>query len=290
MKIPSNRPSSPSSKGPVRLRRAELCYKIPDEERELAASWEYARQLYRTSKKAARLFDRLRKTNKRRNRFKLAHVLQPTFFFPNRYALTFLASPEWPEIPFARLTKRQKLQAFPEAPVYQEPLKVPKFGSFMHPVELLTPKGAWASNWSAKVLDFEFSNKAIPFRSKRRLFLVDTSYDGDRVLQEMGKILEKELPNRRPRGRNPFEAALKDLALLRAEEAGWQIDQFDELWKKVGIPHPLSGKSDKRGFRTACGVAFEVRRKRIDTAKDRLKTVFLFPNLHSFRGLKKSVS
>ncbi len=267
------------SNTPRTLSTAELCHGFLDSELEFAAAWEYSRQLYRSCKKAARIFDRLRKTNRMRNRFLLSPVLAATPFFPNRYALTFLVSQKWPAMPFGKLSKKQKRQAFPEAPIYLESLNIPKLGSYMHPVENLTPGGTWASNWSTKVLDAEFSPGPPLFRSQRRLILVDTSFDADRIQEYLEKILAQEVPRRRLKGRNPYEAALKDLALLRAKEAGWDPDHFDQLWKKAGIPPPKTDQSGKTPFRTACGVAFEARRKRIQDAKNRLKTAFELPSL-----------
>lgn len=274
MKVHTSRTElSALNRGAV-LGTAELCHGIKDEEMELAAAWEYFRQLYRSNETLARFFDRLRKTNKRRNRFKLAPVLQPTPFFPNRYALTFLISPEWPEVPFKRLTPNQMRQAFPEAPIYQKPVNVPKVGSFMHPAEVLTPGGIWADNWSAKLLDIEFSGRPLPFRSNRRLLLIDTSYDSKQIKEKLETLLSQELPKRRTQGRNPYEAALKDLALLRAQEAGWHPDHFDELWEKAGIPHPKTGKTDQSTLKTLCGVIFEARGKRIGKARKRLEAIF----------------
>jgi len=116
-----------------------------------------------------------------------------------------------------------------------------------------------------------FQNNRLPMRTKSRLFLIDTSYDLSRIQDALLQQLRKEIQNHRPKGRNKYEAALKDLALLRAEEAGWQPDHFDQLWRAVGIAQPLSDKSHQRA---ACGVAFEVRRKRIKCARQRLITAF----------------
>ena len=279
----SSRTTPSANRAFTSLNSAELCHnakdggKINDLEMELAAAWEYSRQLYRSRKKAARIFDRLRKTNRKRNRFLLSPVLTATPLFPNRYALTFLVSPKWPATPFGKLSEKQKRQAFPEAPIYLESLKIPKLGSFMHPVENLTPRGSWASNWSTQVLEAEFSPRPAHFLSKRRLILIDTSYDLGRIKAQLEEIVDQEAPRRRIKGRNPYEAALKDLALLRAQEAGWDSNHFDELWKKAGIPPPKTDQSDKTPFRTACGVAFEARRKRIQDAKNRLKTAFDLP-------------
>ena len=238
----------------------ELCHGISDSEKEYAAAWEYARQLHRNCKKSARLFERLRKANHRRNRYKLLVVLLPTTFFKNRHALTFLISPCWPKKTFAELTRKEQQQAFPDAPIFQEPLKVPRMGAFMLPAENITPLGTWSPRWSSKVLDAMFQNNRIPFRTKSRLLLIDTSYDLSRIEDALLQLLRKEIQNHRTKGRNKYEAALKELALLRAEA--------------VGIAHPLSDKTDKSPRRTACGVAFEVRRKRITCARQRLITAF----------------
>lgn len=253
------------------LSPGELCHGISDSEKEYAAAWEYARQLIRNCKKSARLFRRLRKANRRRNRYKLSFNLLPTAFFKNRHALTFLISPCWPKKPFAELSRKEKQQAFPDAPIFQEPLKVPRIGAFMLPAENITPNGTWSRRWSSKVLDAMFQNNRIPFRTKSRLLLIDTSYDQSRIEDALLHLLRKETQNHRTKGRNKYEAALKELALLRAEEAGWLPEQFDELWRTVGIAHPLSNNTPHK---TACGVAFEARRKRIKCARQRLISAF----------------
>lgn len=271
MSMQSKRAASFANNTGAVLSPGELCHGISDSEKEYATAWEYARQLIRNCKKSARLFHRLRKANRRRNRYKLSFNLLPTAFFKNRHALTFLISPCWPKKPFAELSRKEKQQAFPDAPIFQEPLKVPRIGAFMLPAENITPNGTWSPRWSSKVLDAMFQNNRIPFRTKSRLLLIDTSYDQSRIEDALLHLLRKETQNHRTKGRNKYEAALKELALLRAEEAGWLPEQFDELWRTVGIAHPLSNNTPHK---TACGVAFEARRKRIKCARQRLISAF----------------
>jgi len=255
---------------PEILTPEELCHKIKDELMELAAAWEYSRQLYRASKKIAREFDKLRQSNRNRNKYNLVKTLVPTRFFRNRFALTFLGSPRWPNTPFLNLKKYDLRVAFPCAPVFQEPIRIPGVGRYQLPAESITPNGTWSKNWSAHVLDFIFKEKPIQFRAQKRLFMIDTSYELKRIREALEQLLKKEIPSNRKKGRNKYEAALKDLALLRSKEAGWDPKEFDELWKKAGIAHPLSEKTDK----CPCGVDFEARHRRIKQAKQLLKTAF----------------
>lgn len=134
----------------------ELCEGITDSEKELAAAWELGREC------AGRLRG-MSNRNKRGRKYKAMRLMACGSEFFDDYALAFTASPKWPKTPYGELKEMEKVDAFPNAPIFQKKrLEAFRSSSLSAAAEMITPKGRFTPPWNATLLGQVFETTGTP--------------------------------------------------------------------------------------------------------------------------------
>ena len=245
----------------------ELCEGITDSEKELAAAWELGREC------AGRLRG-MSNRNKRGRKYKAMRLMACGSKFFNDYALTFTASPKWPKTPYGDLKEMEKVDAFPNAPIFQKKrLEAFRSSSLSAAAEMITPKGRFTPPWNAALLGqvFETTRRLDP--TDYRLIKIDASFPFEQIRSEILALIKKHCTHRRIKGGNKYSTWLRNLALYRAHRAGWRFEDMDECWQASLRAEKNSDKSvliKKKRF----GPPKQKIAQRIDMIKDLLQQVF----------------
>ena len=246
---------------------AELCEGIDDSEKELAAAWELGREC------AGRLRN-MSNRNKRGRKYKAVRVMSCGNKFFNDYALTFTASPKWPKTPYGKLKELEKVDAFPQAPIFQKKrLEAFRSPSLSAAAEMITPNGRFTPPWNATLLGQLFDTTRRLDLTDYRLIKIDASFPFEQIRSEVLALLKKHCIHRRIKGGNRYSTWLRNLGLYRANRAGWSIHDMNECWRASHRAEKESDKSDlieKKRF----GPPKQKIAQRIDLIKDLLQQVF----------------
>lgn len=225
---------------PSVLTLAELCEGIHDTEKELAAAWEFAREVRGRLRHMTNRNKRGRKTQAIRAFLGGKELIIPgakNFWFHeqfNSWALTFTKSKKWPETAYGDLEDEEKWEAFPHAPVFQKKyLEAFKSESLASAAEMITPQGELKHPWSVALLEQLFGPTQRPIRTGYRLIKIDSSFPIEIIRSEINKVLEVHCPHQRSKGVNRWATRLRNLALYRAHKAGWEIEEMGECWERA---------------------------------------------------------